>query len=437
MHCKKRTIALNMSSLLFLASLQTFALSCGTSDFTAAKPKARKEVTQTEESRNNKAPGERDASADPDINKKTETDGAEAPKNDQAVAKPTPPPETGVMPPMEETLCKRAAKQNVLIIDLKSGWFAGDGGTLFQSLVKTECAEKVEIHYAHVTNEVIETNFLGLVKDPEKIFSCMDRQGKVQGNIADCSMGDLRGYQQIWILSGSFADSSDLRPGSKNQSGIVFEEFLDRIRFRIAQAATCSRKKGAPIALFVGAGLSNNDHANFLADGFFTNLSADDALCQGGQDLESESEPYVAPLFSLRNELGENGKAVAHAVNPSPSYGELFAADPLKPSLKGMPGTFLSDFSALQGLSSLFDYKKEKHHADPKKDSSLEIGKCFSDPIVSKQLTSYAWDHCGNTSIAAGSIQNHQVYLEGNMARFYGTGAIPYFQRILNYLSQR
>ncbi len=134
--------------------------------------------------------------------------------------------------------------QKILILDFKSGWWAGDGGSTFSNLVKgeitTACPKgESSVEYHHILK----------TKTPSVFYN-------------DASFG----YTQVWVLSGSTADNLDIDP---NHPGL-----LD---------VTAKIKAKKP-RLFLGAGFGSIDHSNkvtmdvFGFNAFATGFKSDDIL---------------------------------------------------------------------------------------------------------------------------------------------------------------
>lgn len=122
------------------------------------------------------------------------------------------------------------SNEQILIIDLKSGWWAGDGGQTFQTFVRDEIEKRsceggvVSVEYHHILQNSKE------LQAGAKFYN-----------------KDFKTYTQVWLLSGSLEDDLDIRLEESN-----FQEFLQQI------------KTNKP-RLFVGAGFGSSDHANELS----------------------------------------------------------------------------------------------------------------------------------------------------------------------------
>lgn len=137
----------------------------------------------------------------------------------------TPPPETPTPPaaPPPPSTCPIATKQ-LLIIDLKSGWWAGDGAGTFESLssyVKGRCSQ-VLMEYGHIT-----------LADPPARVNAFPSQS-------------FDSYDEIWVLSGAIEDTLDIRT-----EGAVFQRLLQGI-------------VNSKANLFLGAGSGSFYHFNAI-----------------------------------------------------------------------------------------------------------------------------------------------------------------------------
>ncbi len=115
-------------------------------------------------------------------------------------------------------------QQKVLVLDFKSGWWEGAGVDFFQKvfapLARDACTLEPVVEYYHVT------------KLTELLYK------------TDI---DVASFTQVWILSGSFQDDSDLVPESK-----LLAELIGKLK-----ASTAN--------IFIGAGNGTFDHSNSFA----------------------------------------------------------------------------------------------------------------------------------------------------------------------------
>lgn len=144
--------------------------------------------------------------------------------------------------------------QEVLVLDLKSGWWAGDAGDFFTTLlagITEPCGDSFRFEFHHV----LETS---------NTYQVFPNGTLKAGSILDVEQlalkKDWSGYSQIWVLSGSQADTMDMRVSNPVFAGIV------------------GKIKAAKVPLFLGSGNGNLTHANALMAGlgyatrFATNL---------------------------------------------------------------------------------------------------------------------------------------------------------------------
>jgi hypothetical protein len=215
-----------------------------------------------------------------------------------------------------ENECPR--DQNILIVDLKSGWWAGDGGDLFVALLnnlKLPCDKKVSIEYHHFLEGGI--NYTQLHPGGDNISApSYDFMG------AKFYQSDLANYTQIWFLSGSFADRSDLR--------------FDNALF----TALVKRIASSDANVFLGAGLGYLSHSNVLAKELlgaeiFSGASASTAVPNDPQSKLKILDKYIShPLFAGVTSIADLGgsggsglvtttglEVIAHSSGGTPAVG--------------------------------------------------------------------------------------------------------------------
>jgi hypothetical protein len=294
-----------------------------------------------------------------------------------------------------------AQNRKILVIDLKSGWFAGDGGDFFKSLTNDNvCNGNITIHYVHFTKEFTEGN--APIADIAicgngSLNSTARRTGK------RCTeMKDLRSYDQLWLLSGDESDGDDISITSP-----LFQS--------IAQRARELRDANPKAGFYFGGGLGNIHHANALSKALFPEIAGSDTSKEVG-------------LFSR---IPGNPKGVF----PSPEYAKNYARGSLIAGSGSYAGTFLSTeapFKAFGPYSSpmaaLFDYKKESH--------GEYLPQCFADKLdprgsllAASSFKHLATDHCGIPVVGTFQVGGHAVMADGNTARYYGMKPEEYFQR--------
>lgn len=315
------------------------------------------------------------------------------------ISNPMPMPVPVPVPmPKPADLCDLKTKGlNVLVIDLKSGWFAGDGGDFFKNFTRQECGQKVKIAYVHITQELIESNFSDFPKGHD-LIPCLGGKDSIIQQTNSCRMAALDAFDQVWLLSGSQADTSDLP---------LADEFYLSIKSRIADLLKAKPNAG----VFMGAGLGNAEHANDMAQVFFKDFSP-------------------AKAYFADNTVAARGSL------PSTFYATLFASSPLAAhtatAASPLPaGSFDVSSVLFHPVFGFVDYDKEAHK-DLK--SKNPLGECLTDPVVLPGARVLARDRCGATALAEATLGDHKVVLEGNMARFYLTKPAEYFNRLVTYL---
>lgn len=133
--------------------------------------------------------------------------------------------------------------QVVLILDMKSGWWAGDAGDFFKTLlgdINKACGEKFTFEFHHLMSN-------------ENTYQVFPNGQPGIGSVTDADKVALKSdwslYDQIWVLSGSLGDELDMRVWAP-----VF-------------AAIVAKIKASGASLFIGSGNGNLTHANALTEG--------------------------------------------------------------------------------------------------------------------------------------------------------------------------
>jgi len=204
--------------------------------------------------------------------------------------------------------------QEVLILDMKSGWWAGDAGDFFKTLlgdINTACGQKFTFEFHHLmSNENTYQVFPGgqpgvaSVTDVEKV----------------ALKADWSQYHQIWILSGSHGDELDMRT-----SAPVF-------------AAITAKIKASGTSLFIGSGNGNLTHANAFAEGLGLDTRFATDLPEGPV-VPATLKFNVVSRLNLGAELSTHGlfagiKSIADTVdiqNPFGGGGITLKSDYLQP----------------------------------------------------------------------------------------------------------
>lgn len=150
--------------------------------------------------------------------------------------------------------------QNILIIDLKSGWWKGDGGQFGEILIKDleQACSTLKFEYRHSTygtggyggfGGFGSGGFGGFGSFNNSDFNDMNQLDPSADGPNKFPKHDFDHYQQIWLLSGGEADSVDLR--------IESTEFKRYLKGMVESKAN----------LFIGTGFGNVYHANALTNG--------------------------------------------------------------------------------------------------------------------------------------------------------------------------
>jgi hypothetical protein len=286
--------------------------------------------------------------------------------------------------PASQVLQEPCSKdRKILVVDLKSGWFAGDGGDFFKSVVDDSiCGGAINIHYVHFTEEEVESNI-----SIDNIAKCKKDR---------CSaLRDIRSYDQFWLLSGDEKDYLDIRI-----SGDLFKSIVSRAREL--------RDANPNAGFYFGAGVGNIQHANALAKALFPQIAGT------SKDLD---EGLFAPIpKTLRGML------------PQVSWAKE-TAKPLTAGNGTTAGTILVSEAPFKAfgpyttpLSSLFDFQKKCRGDQLAPQGANLAGALF------KLLGT---DHCGAPMIGTFQVDQHAVMADGNTARHYGMPPTEYFQRII------
>jgi len=290
-------------------------------------------------------------------------------------------------------------ERKILVVDLKSGWFAGDGGDFFNKVTSDVCGGMVKIHYVHFTTGSIDSNI-----NPSDVAECT-------GPFCT-AFKDITTYDQFWILSGDEADGADVRLSSP-----LFQSILSR--------AVELRDANPKAGFYFGAGLGNIHHANALAKTLFPQLAGSDVNPDVGLFSANPSgQRGVLPSSNLPNQIGER-PLVAGNGSVAGSF------DALSRPFKAF-GPYANS------MGTLFDYQDGSQ--------SMFFGfNCLTDPVAPAgagvNAVGYkvvATDHCGKSAIAIANPGGHLVMADGNTARHYGYANNPgaYFHRAILSLLQ-
>ena len=166
-------------------------------------------------------------------------------------------------PPFDATACV-AKPQRLLIIDMKSGWWSGDGGEFHDLLlprIVKDCTQ-VEIEY-YFLQYIDPTLAPGLPAIPGLPIGAMgflsfypEKPGVSNESLMvpeNFPSRPWNEYQQVWLLAGGDHDPSDWPTGHP-----LFQNLL--AKFRTPPAAP---SQSVP-SLFLAAGIGHHDHANHV-----------------------------------------------------------------------------------------------------------------------------------------------------------------------------
>jgi len=169
-------------------------------------------------------------------------------------AQPGPP---ASFPPLDPAGCVQKA-QRILIIDMKSGWWSGDGGDFHTELLSRMIKDCPLVEVEYVFLQFIDPasglpGFSGVLGFLDHYPA---RPGTTNGGFLNLDAFPSRPwaeYQQVWLLSGGDHDPVDVPTTN------AF--FTDKIVGAMAAPVA----PGQPVpGLFIGGGLGHRDHANGL-----------------------------------------------------------------------------------------------------------------------------------------------------------------------------
>ncbi len=147
--------------------------------------------------------------------------------------------------------------QNILVIDFRSGWWSGGGGTLFMDLndgcialeVMANTRDDITVEYHHFQ----KTKRINCLYLPGENPQCSEHDGSFVGISYEELIGffenDWEDYTQFWFLSGSDMDPDDIQVSDQ-----LFVNIIDD-----------TMELCTPILL--GAGDGFIDHANVISQG--------------------------------------------------------------------------------------------------------------------------------------------------------------------------
>jgi hypothetical protein len=296
-------------------------------------------------------------------------------------------------------------KRSILVVDLKSGWFAGDGGSLYKTLLDTKCASVVEFTYFHITEKLVEGNIsensmhisvLPCLSQSSTSTKLVKSSNSILGG--SCQFESLNAFDQVWLLSGSELDADDVRLNSP-----LFVSLISQSKKFVAEKPQSG--------FFLGTGLGNTQHVS----AFSKELFASEFVVPGAHgEIGVLPNPELFPTLTSLTHITASG-----------GVGKILGEHPLFVNLpKGLPDT---------GVVPSWKVGN----------SSPVINRCISDSL-SPDFTGgiVAWDNCGTPMIGFRKIDKSLILIDTNMPRFYLSNLTEsispeeYLHRIANYLSQ-
>ena len=160
-----------------------------------------------------------DGTSPPDgVNGGQATLGSDPTLPNGTAAPPTPPAD--FVPPTELGCASRA--QDILILDFRSGWWAGGGGGMYTGTVLpkvVESCEKTSADYHHFeTSTHVKCVYQQGAQGGCQTLAAATTVAEIRASFVHQSVND---YTQIWVLSGSDQDPSDIPVGDQLFQGIL------------------------------------------------------------------------------------------------------------------------------------------------------------------------------------------------------------------------
>lgn len=152
-----------------------------------------------------------------------------------------------LMAQASENRCPANA-QKILVIDLKSGWWQGDGGDtheIIEKHIKDHCSN-VTLEYRHSTYGGYGSGGFGFGFGGFGSKEDLNQMDPLASGPNQFPSEPFENYNQVWLLSGGEADGVDLRTNSRE-----FQRYIEGI-------------KRTNSNLFIGTGFGNVYHANAL-----------------------------------------------------------------------------------------------------------------------------------------------------------------------------
>jgi hypothetical protein len=269
--------------------------------------------------------------------------------------------------------------QKILIMDFKSGWWAGDGGEFFQTMLNglaDACKNTATLEYHHIMDNAGILNS----KSSHTMMTFPNFTGEVKKSYTFSSGAfveqDWNNYTQIWLLSGSHADGMDIKT-----TNAFFVEVLQHI-------------KSSKANVFIGSGFGSITHSNALGNTLGlgnligTNLTEGQIL-NPGSGVQIDSTLALNDKLKVHNVLTNNVTQIA---------------DNLKVAGVSAKGDYITDASKLEIIATNTE---------------------------------------GKPTIGVGKIENRQVFVDAGVQRYYAIeksvspDTLRFIQNVIIFLSAK
>ena len=210
-------------------------------------------------------------------------------------------------------------QQNILMLDFRSGWWAGSAGNFHETVLAPlrDSGNSINIEFHHFT----VGNDVKCLYAPNMPSSCqtltMSSSPTPSEVVAQFEMQDWNDYTQVWILSGSDKDQSDIVV-----TGDLFAHFIGQA------GSSC-------IPVFIGAGDGFITHANAMAQALtmgtiMSTSFASPGFFFGTSNVTVDSK-MMAGMQLTSHELFNNVQVVADGVGNGlqHTHGDALVANPL------------------------------------------------------------------------------------------------------------
>ena len=271
-------------------------------------------------------------------------------------------------PPFDAAACV-AKPQRLLIIDMKSGWWSGDGGDFHKLLlprIVRDCVQvEIEYYFLQFIDAALAPPIPGLPIGAMGFVSFFPEKPGVSNETLmvpeSFPSRPWNDYQQVWLLSGGDHDPSDWPT-----SHPLFQNLLTK--FRTPAAAL-----GQPVpSLFLAGGIGHHDHANHVLRAL---------------DLPEVFQSHVTDLVTPRVNDGSQVQVLSRA----------------------RAGDGLTTHAIFEGVASLAD--------------RIEVGgfDCDTDflPVANNPFQIVGRNRLGEPSIALRETDTRRWVLDAGMTRYY------------------